>query len=474
MSLENGSALVAQCVLRRGGGRFAGLPERVCEIIGLRETGTKVVSWTNSVSTTDFWSVCDYFFSQCFLDPWCWLFLPLSIPLWLLSWVCFLIYSRYEYWVLCEADLKVVTKKTFGENYDVRSWPLLNIQRCTAIECRTIRSSHVMGQISVGPDGVGLKNYQSFVQAILHQQAIVQSQVTSGFPSNTSRPVDNVVCAIADAGSISSSSPVPIVQATTMPRLGEAIVLKVSSNCGSGSFPFEGDEVTAQQNSSTTRFGGFYARIPVGSGSDINLPDGVRTKAGLRGTKVLFWTTFDPLLEERLSSSYFFWNGCAPVFVTFVVTCLWPLLILCYPAAWAEERAGEARRTIWILCEREIKIVMRRKDAPRLIDSVTSIPMDDIRACTIDDTFIVVEQVTTASEGSPLVGRAAGMKQHKWFAQAILNQISVCKSQPQQPQSGPAVTRATATTEISRDIPWANVVPDDESPAEELNRPWTP
>jgi hypothetical protein len=359
-------------------------------------------------------------------------------------------------------DLKVVYR--FAGRYGVRSMPLINIQSCTS-RATSPRSSE--GTIIVrgsphpeSPDespvayqGAEMKNFHSFAQAILQQKAIVQNKVIPGIPSNASTSQETDVCVIADAESVLDPSPIPNVQAATIPPLGDVFLLDEESDCRNGCVSGEGGFIPTKENLSMTVFHGFHSRVPNGIGTHRDLPDAVRLKAALDGAKVLFWTTFDPLLEDRLSASYFFWNDLVAPGV--VLPCCLPLLLLFSPCRWmsARSRAREARRTFWILCEREIKIVI-------IGDKVVSIPLDCICECNlIRDAFMSVAR--PKSDGTRGIDRVstAGMNQYKWFVQAILNQITISKGQAKQLESSSAVPFAIAATDISHFSSLANVPP---------------
>jgi hypothetical protein len=146
-------------------------------------------------------------------------------------------------------------------------------------------------------------------------------------------------------------------------------------------------------------------------------------KAGLQ-SEVLFWTSFDPLLETRLTAWFFFlYYSCwiIPAFLVIFEMALllpWLVLLLAIPCLHPIMVAEQARGTFWILCRRKIIFA---------VDGVVkTVPLSDVRACKVNSIFISVLRFTTEGDNNQgIVHSAAGMKQHKWFAQAVLNQISI-------------------------------------------------
>jgi hypothetical protein len=122
------------------------------------------------------------------------------------------------------------------------------------------------------------------------------------------------------------------------------------------------------------------------AGSLENLPDDIRTMAGLR-SPVVAWTALDPELEKNIGL-----QTCCDLFGAFLfLPCLWPYLALLWPCLCVAKTAdGNAiRNKYWILTETELKVVTKGYDVccvPGLRQTgneVKTIPLENITDCGI-------------------------------------------------------------------------------------------
>jgi hypothetical protein len=121
---------------------------------------------------------------------------------------------------------------------------------------------------------------------------------------------------------------------------------------------------------------------PNSVGTIHNLPDDVRTMAGLQHpdaatADVVVWTKFDTEFEHTMTPSVL---CCRIVWIAVLLPCICPCVTIMSPCLYTKARAQQhaMRNTYWILTDRDVKIVV-------LANSVLSIPFCDIINCYVPE-----------------------------------------------------------------------------------------
>jgi hypothetical protein len=184
--------------------------------------------------------------------------------------------------------------------------------------------------------------------------------------------------------------------------------------------------------------------VPYNVGTSRNLPDDIRSRLG--STTVIAWTTLDDAYESDIYQT----TCCMTLGPFFVVPCLWPTLILCFPRLCVAQLDKELiiRTTYWILTDQDVKIFRRSYDfgcgwCYSTGDSLESIPLSQITDCGIQEPvegcygncvksvpIIYIDTANTRTEAAPNIWTEA--KEHEavgyalagydWFVAAILHQ----------------------------------------------------
>jgi hypothetical protein len=261
-------------------------------------------------------------------------------------------------------------------------------------------------------------------QDVLNQQAVIQQNLQSQLDSGMDVEAGLAMPILAAQPIAFTETSRPVVQTMTM-TTWTAQPIDVDVGLPRTNLPLRVDTITDGEMPSTTAFTPGPMQVPAGVGTDKNLPGHIRKAAHLEGTKTLFWTTFDPVQICRVWR-YHAWSfpGSA-----WLLPCFWPPFIAFLPFLVPQWWAGvrHEKHTFWILCERELTIVYGRTQFS------ISIPLENISCCIVDGVSVSVWSVKRDSNSSnnKFAGKAksVGLKNFKWFVQAIIDQQLKSQSQ---------------------------------------------